>query len=233
MNERPADDMSAGVASGVPSPKEDEAVEPGLIGGPAPGGRTSVLVGYGPRSTEAKRRPRKGAAVPEGASAATAQQAVQTTDEPAPAPTPEPADAETVRSMPAGATAGFAGATVSVLAKPPVRKLAKDLGVDLASVAPTGPAGSSPAVTSRLSLAARPHLWVPRPAAAVQGRRETRIPIKGVRKMTAQAMVSSAFTAPHVTEFVTVDVTRRWSWSTGSRHGPTSPASRSARWSWS
>ena len=43
----------------VPSPKEDEAVEPGLIGGPAPGGRTSVLVGYGPRTTEAKRRPRK------------------------------------------------------------------------------------------------------------------------------------------------------------------------------
>ena len=35
-----------------------------------------------------------------------------------------------------------------------------------------------------------------------------RIPIKGVRKMTAQAMVSSAFTAPHVTEFITVDVTR-------------------------
>ncbi|RBL83380.1 2-oxo acid dehydrogenase subunit E2, partial [Streptomyces cavourensis] len=38
--------------------------------------------------------------------------------------------------------------------------------------------------------------------------RETRIPIKGVRKAIAQAMVGSAFTAPHVTEFVTVDVTR-------------------------
>ncbi|NYV76847.1 dihydrolipoamide acetyltransferase family protein, partial [Streptomyces sp. UH6] len=37
---------------------------------------------------------------------------------------------------------------------------------------------------------------------------ETRIPVKGVRKATAQAMVGSAFTAPHVTEFVTVDVTR-------------------------
>jgi 2-oxoisovalerate dehydrogenase E2 component (dihydrolipoyl transacylase) len=33
------------------------AVEPGLIGGPAPGGRTAVLVGYGPRTTTAKRRP--------------------------------------------------------------------------------------------------------------------------------------------------------------------------------
>jgi pyruvate dehydrogenase E2 component (dihydrolipoamide acetyltransferase) len=38
--------------------------------------------------------------------------------------------------------------------------------------------------------------------------REVRIPIKGVRKMTAQAMVGSAFTAPHVTEFITVDITR-------------------------
>ncbi|NUP36641.1 MAG: 2-oxo acid dehydrogenase subunit E2, partial [Streptomyces sp.] len=40
------------------------------------------------------------------------------------------------------------------------------------------------------------------------GARETRIPIKGVRKATAQAMVASAFTAPHVTEFVTFDITR-------------------------
>ncbi|MCZ0980329.1 dihydrolipoamide acetyltransferase family protein [Streptomyces diastatochromogenes] len=38
--------------------------------------------------------------------------------------------------------------------------------------------------------------------------RETRIPIKGVRKATAAAMVGSAFTAPHVTEFVTFDITR-------------------------
>ena len=46
-----------------------------------------------------------------------------------------------------------------------------------------------------------------RPAART-GERETRVPVKGVRKMTAQAMVASAFTAPHVTEFITVDVTR-------------------------
>src|SRR4028118_2304617 len=46
----------------VGTPPVEGAVEPGLIGGPAPGGRTSVLVGYGPRTTEAKRRPRKGAA---------------------------------------------------------------------------------------------------------------------------------------------------------------------------
>src|SRR5690242_7647938 len=39
----------------------DAEAEPaaGLIGGAAPGGRTAVLVGYGPRNTEAKRRPRR------------------------------------------------------------------------------------------------------------------------------------------------------------------------------
>ncbi|HEY9332594.1 MAG TPA: dihydrolipoamide acetyltransferase family protein, partial [Streptomyces sp.] len=46
------------------------------------------------------------------------------------------------------------------------------------------------------------------PAPVAAGARETRIPVKGVRKAIAQAMVGSAFTAPHVTEFVTVDVTR-------------------------
>ena len=56
----PRDDM----APVIDTPKDDEAVEPGLIGGPAPGGRTSVLVGYGPRTTSAVRRPRKGARAP-------------------------------------------------------------------------------------------------------------------------------------------------------------------------
>ena len=48
----------------------------------------------------------------------------------------------------------------------------------------------------------------PTPLATGTSGRETRIPVKGVRKATAAAMVGSAFTAPHVTEFVTVDVTR-------------------------
>ena len=42
----------------VQIPPAEGAVEPGMIGGPAPGGRTSVLVGYGPRTTSAVRRPR-------------------------------------------------------------------------------------------------------------------------------------------------------------------------------
>src|SRR4028119_915308 len=68
---------SSAAVPAVETPPEEGAVEPGLIGGPAPGGRTSVLVGYGPRTTEAKRRPRKGSAVPAAPAAAAAQQSVQ------------------------------------------------------------------------------------------------------------------------------------------------------------
>jgi 2-oxoisovalerate dehydrogenase E2 component (dihydrolipoyl transacylase) len=88
----PRDDMAPAIQedpSAVGTPTEDRAVEPGLIGGPAPGGRTSVLVGYGPRTTSAVRRPRKGA-TPEGASAAAAQQAVQTSMMTSPTPVQEP-----------------------------------------------------------------------------------------------------------------------------------------------
>ncbi|WFE42515.1 dihydrolipoamide acetyltransferase family protein [Micromonospora sp. WMMD998] len=176
-------------------------VEPGLIGGAAPGGRTAVLVGYGPRNAPAKRRPRKGG-VP-AAEAAT----------PAPA-VPAPA-APTPTSTPAPAVNGNGRAGGPVLAKPPVRKLAKDLGVDLATLTGSGPLGSitredvqraasgTPAAAEPLTVAA------PAASAASFGAdREQRIPVKGVRKLTAENMARSAFTAPHVTEFLTVDVTR-------------------------
>jgi 2-oxoisovalerate dehydrogenase E2 component (dihydrolipoyl transacylase) len=89
-----------------------------------------------------------------------------------------------------------------VLAKPPVRKLAKSLGVDLGTVTPTGPNGTISREDVQQAVNA------PVAATAVPARdAETRIPIKGVRKHTAAAMVASAFTAPHVTEFVTIDVT--------------------------
>jgi pyruvate dehydrogenase E2 component (dihydrolipoamide acetyltransferase) len=92
------------------------------------------------------------------------------------------------------------------LAKPPVRKLARDLGVDLRSLTGSGDAG----VITRedVERAASPE---PVAASTVEGydpaTRERRVPIKGVRKATAQAMVDSAFTAPHVTTFLTIDVT--------------------------
>ncbi len=88
------------------------------------------------------------------------------------------------------------------LAKPPVRKLARDLGVSLAGVTPSGLGG----VVTREDVEAAAAAQTP--TTHISGDRETRIPIKGVRKLTAEAMVASAFTAPHVTEWVQVDVTR-------------------------
>jgi pyruvate dehydrogenase E2 component (dihydrolipoamide acetyltransferase) len=102
----------------------------------------------------------------------------------------------------------------SVLAKPPVRKLAKELGVDLRSVTATGPNGSVSrddvlaASTAGAGGAAGAAAGQAMPAPVVAGGRERRIAVKGVRKLTAENMVASAFTAPHVTEFLAVDATR-------------------------
>ena len=95
-----------------------------------------------------------------------------------------------------------------MLAKPPVRKLAKDLGIDLAAVTATGPGGviTRADVEGHSTAAAVPvETGYVAPVVSAQG--DTRIPIKGVQKVMAQAMVASAFTAPHVTEWITVDVT--------------------------
>ncbi|MBV6759181.1 dihydrolipoamide acetyltransferase family protein [Rhodococcus opacus] len=91
------------------------------------------------------------------------------------------------------------------LASPPVRFAAKQRGVDLTEVDATGVHGE---VTRDDLERHRDATPVPTPTAtATPDADEERIPIKGVRKHTAAAMVRSAFTAPHVTEFVTVDVT--------------------------
>ena len=100
---------------------------------------------------------------------------------------------------------------VRALAKPPVRKLAKDLGVDLTTLTGSGPSGSITRddVQGAANGAATAPVAPAAPAAVVSapGERETREPIKGVRKMMATAMSQSAFTSPHVTEWITVDVT--------------------------
>jgi 2-oxoisovalerate dehydrogenase E2 component (dihydrolipoyl transacylase) len=156
--------------------------------------REAILVGYGASEGSTTRRRRKGS----GAAA----------EEPAAPSRP-----------------------VRALAKPPVRKYAKDRGVDITAVQPSSPDGvvsradvdqhlaagatsaapAAPAMTAATTVQAPAAAPAGAPAYAPpsfdrSGERETRTPIKGVRKMTAQAMTSSSFTAPHVTEFITVDV---------------------------
>ncbi|HYN67774.1 MAG TPA: dihydrolipoamide acetyltransferase family protein [Ornithinibacter sp.] len=169
----------APAAAAAPEPAGEEIAE-GLIGGTTSTGRTAVLVGYGVKQTEAKRRPRRAAENGEGET--------QGPDTP-----PRP---QQVRS----------------LAKPPVRKLARDLGVDLATVTPTGEDGTVTRADVEAAASGAGDAGTVVPAASRWGlfgsaaEREERLPVKGVRRMTAQAMVASAFTAPHVTEWVTVDV---------------------------
>ncbi|HEV7727989.1 MAG TPA: dihydrolipoamide acetyltransferase family protein [Modestobacter sp.] len=213
---------------GEGSSAAEEEVEAGLIGGPAPGGRTSVLVGYGPRTTEATRRPRRsGAAVAARATAAVLPAAADGSgsDRPpllatAPDVTTKPVrhgGLETGRAAEAHAAAEPAAVAPSAepsapgrgalrpLAKPPVRKYAKDRGIDLTTVVGSGAGG----VITRADIEAAASAPAPVRAFGTESTQgETRIPIKGVRKHTAAAMVASAFTAPHVTEFLTVDVTR-------------------------
>ena len=101
---------------------------------------------------------------------------------------------------------------------PPVRRFAKDLGIDLALVEASGASGiitraDVEAYAARVGRlpGAEPAMAGAAPAASAPrreaGERTTRTPIRGVRKHTAEAMVRSAFTAPHVTTFLTVDVT--------------------------
>ncbi|MFF8446932.1 dihydrolipoamide acetyltransferase family protein [Streptomyces leeuwenhoekii] len=180
------------VGSVIITVAEEEAVRPGGTGQEeAPPQRQPVLVGYGVSDAPARRRARTAAAS---------------------APRPPGA--------PGGARP---------LAKPPVRKLAKDLGVDLRVVIPSGPggtitrddvhaalppaalpepAGQDPAAPSAAPPAAPSAAPAERSPAPDTAARETRLPVTGVRRATARAMVASAFTAPHATEFVTVDVTR-------------------------
>jgi 2-oxoisovalerate dehydrogenase E2 component (dihydrolipoyl transacylase) len=108
------------------------------------------------------------------------------------------------------APAARSDSDVRVLAKPPVRKLAKDLGVDLATLEASGPNGTISREDVERAASGTAPAPVASSAPAVQraGERETREPVKGVRKMMAGAMVQSAFSAPHVTEWVTVDATR-------------------------
>jgi pyruvate dehydrogenase E2 component (dihydrolipoamide acetyltransferase) len=188
--------ISIDTSGDAPAPQTEDLVPDAVPGIPGEGGlpaeeRQMTLVGYGPREeTAGRRRRRRPEDTVAGAQAAFNVPATGNSH-----PAPPPAHVEEPSDAPRGRAAAH-----RVLAKPPVRKLAKTLGVDLTSVTPTGPNGtiSRGDVESAVGGGG---------AAAAPGQRETRVPIKGVRKHMAAAMVSSAFTAPHVTEFVTCDVT--------------------------
>ncbi|MGW8360584.1 dihydrolipoamide acetyltransferase family protein [Streptomyces wedmorensis] len=196
---------AAPAAPAAPVAEAAPAAAPAAAEDDEPKGRQPVLVGYGVAASSTKRRPRKGAGSPAPAQTA-----------PAAAPAP------VAVSVPEQLN-GHAPVADRPLVKPPVRKLAKDLGVDLATVTPTGPDGiitredvhaaAAPVAAPAPAPVAPAPAPVPAPAAVpvaavASDARETRVPIKGVRKATAAAMVGSAFTAPHVTEFVTFDITR-------------------------
>jgi 2-oxoisovalerate dehydrogenase E2 component (dihydrolipoyl transacylase) len=218
------------------TPAADAEPAAGLIGGAAPGGRTAVLVGYGPRTTEARRRPRRTAeSVVERATAPAVPTRDDANGRPPLLATAPDASAKPVRhgglevgrQAEAHALAGDAASAMASparpvehghrrprpLAKPPVRKYAKDLGVDLTTVTGTGAGGvitradvdAAASGSAETGAVVEATFGTESPTGAD---REQRIPIKGVRKHTAAAMVASAFTAPHVTEFLTVDVTR-------------------------
>src|SRR5262249_31029657 len=116
---------------------------------------------------------------------------------------------------PAPATGGNGAAAAAPerpMAKPPVRELAKDLGGGLAALNGGGPEGAINTGDVQSAAGGPPGALRagqgPRPS--VTGTEE-RIPIKGVRKHTAAAVTASAFTAPHVTEFLQIDVTETMS----------------------
>jgi 2-oxoisovalerate dehydrogenase E2 component (dihydrolipoyl transacylase) len=196
------------------------------------------LVGSGPKADAVKRRPRKApsAETPRiSTSSITGLAETAPRAEPAPrtepVPRAEPASpAEPVESLgiwisadPASAPEDAAerptfGGTISgivnrVLAKPPVRKIARDLGIDLADVVATGARGE---VTREdlVSYQSQRDAEVDKAdtfwgkSGRPQDQRIERIPVKGVRKATAKAMVESAFAAPHVSIFVDVDASR-------------------------
>jgi 2-oxoisovalerate dehydrogenase E2 component (dihydrolipoyl transacylase) len=174
----------------VPSPDET-AREPGIEGSPAPKiERQAVLVGYGVKLGTTTRRPRKGSGARGGSRAGAL-----------------PAEPVTPPAASGNGASGRTGVD-RPLAKPPVRKLAKDLGVDLAALTGSGPEGT---ITREDVQAAAAGPVAEAPAAMsvpmVPAGGEERIPIRGVRKHTALAVTSSAFTAPHVTEFLQIDVT--------------------------
>ena len=208
--EAPAPAASAGTAAGADTaPAAAEQQPPAPPTPPAPPARQPVLVGYGVKPGSTTRRPRKSAPTRPGSYPST----------PSIPPNGGPPPGGPV--PPQAAFAPPAGFGRRALAKPPVRRLARDLGIELGGLAGSGPEGSvtrddvqraageardrSKSVSSENQADGRQGAGDLSPAGPAA--LEERIPVRGVRKHTAAAMVASAFSAPHVTEFLQVDAT--------------------------
>lgn len=186
-------------------PEDTGTSDAGPAGGP--------LVGSGPKADAVKRRPRKRPEVVASVTAAASAAPSVTAAAPAAPTAAATQEAETQAPSPTGLGATVSGIVNRVLAKPPVRKIARELGIDLADVVPTGARGE---VTREdlVSYQAQRDAEVDQAdkfwgaSKKPQDQRVERIPVKGVRKATAKAMVESAFTAPHVSIFVDVDASR-------------------------
>ena len=173
---------SAGGTIELQAPREADVV--GEVADPAGESSGAVLVGYGSSGHGATRRRRRPGAVATTTEGATADGAKASARRPATAGSPMP-----------------------IIAKPPIRKLAKDLDVDLATVTGTGLGGEitrEDVVRGAQQASVFRNIETP----AWPQEREERIPVKGVRKAIATAMVQSAFTAPHVSVFTDVNATR-------------------------
>jgi 2-oxoisovalerate dehydrogenase E2 component (dihydrolipoyl transacylase) len=194
---------AAGQGAGQPAPGTPDAEAP------APPARQAVLVGYGAKPGSTTRRPRK--------ARPTRPASYPATPSAPPASTGPGGYGGTGGAEPPvrGVTGGSAPG--GSRAKPPVRKLAKELGVDLAGLTGSGPEGSvtredvrraAGGATFRSDYGHGPAAGFGQAVTTTSpDGTEERIPVRGVRKHTAAAMVASAFTAPHVTEFLQVDVT--------------------------
>ena len=214
-------DGAAAPAAPEPAAASAAAAAPSVQDG-TDAGSGAVLVGYGTAEHASARRPRRAApsappsAPTAGSALAPAGSSSGVVAERVVTPGPVPASAPVSTAAPESSS-GPSG----VLAKPPVRKLARDLGVDLTSIVPTGPGGlvTREDVVAQAERADARELatyandtdddrpWLAQGSVTYDGR-QTRVPVRSVRKRTAEAMVASAFSAPHVTVFHTVDVTR-------------------------
>ncbi|GHD04962.1 dihydrolipoamide acetyltransferase family protein [Zhihengliuella salsuginis] len=187
------DDGAAPAADRSPAAPAEEGVGP--------------LVGSGPKADPARRRRRLDRPTPSTAVREGLKGARERLTPRAPAAT-----AGAVQSRVAASGAAVSGLLGRVLAKPPVRKFAKELGIDLAKVPATGGQGEitredllSYQAQREAEQDAAPTFWNSK---AGRDDRIDRQAVKGVRKATAKAMVDSAFSAPHVSIFVDVDATR-------------------------